>query len=109
MRSSATFVLLLASGSSAQNSPGDSTCENFSGLSTENYWVSSWVAEPYAPEGQQCITLDKSDEKSISWHANWTWSEDATWMISAPYSSIPNFKQHVLGDIASLPTAWEWR
>ena len=73
MKTVTTLISLYVLAATAQDT-STSTCEIYGGLSTDKYWVTNWVAEYYAPEGQQCITLDGSDGTSVSWHSNFTWS-----------------------------------
>lgn len=103
-----TWITLYAVAVIAQET-ASTTCEAYSRVTVDNYGVTNWIEEPWAPDGQQCVTIDGHDGTSVSWHSNFSWSEPRDWLISAPYATPQNFEMRPLGDHVSLPTTWEWR
>ena len=112
MKTSLAFVApIVALGAAApQKRDETSTCEYYKGFETPGYGVGNWVEENYVPEtAEQCLTLDSYTDESVSYHANFTYSPAADWMVGFPNAGVKGLERARLEDHESIPTSWDWR
>jgi hypothetical protein len=111
MKALLSILSLIALGTAAPHTRDDaSTCQYYDGINTPKYRLQNWVEENYLPEtAEQCVGLDGYDDYSVSYHANFSYSPTAGWLLGYPNVGLKEWERRSLEDHVSIPTSWEWR
>jgi xyloglucan-specific endo-beta-1,4-glucanase len=89
-------------------SQDDSTCDQNTGLALERYSASNRV-DDNASSGSQCIAVNRSSGKDVSWSTNWSWG-DASYSIKGfPSLSLKGVSAKPLSEHKAIPATWTWR